>query len=68
MNTEWSDIELDAFWAASLEGRTLPPRMTAETTSEGERLVISNPPARAIWTRRAPPPGGRAWRKTIVFG
>ena len=68
MNTEWSDAELDAFWAAQLEGRPLPPRMTAQTSSDGNQLVISDPPARAIWTRRTPPPGRRAWGKIIVLG
>jgi hypothetical protein len=41
--------------------------MSAQSTREGDQLVIHDPPARALWTRRTPPAGGRAWRKLIVL-
>jgi hypothetical protein len=67
MHTEWTDAELETWWEAHLQGRPLPPRMTAHQTVWGPRLLIGDRPVQAIWTRAATPRAGRFWHKIIVL-
>jgi len=68
MNTEWTDAQLDAFWKAQKQGLALPPRMSAQETEGRPQLVISQPPSRAIWTRKPELHRGRFWSKIIILG
>jgi hypothetical protein len=68
MHTEWTDAQLDGFWASHLSGALLPPLMTGQQGILGAQLIITNPPSKAIWTRVEQPVRGRLWLKTVVIG